>query len=54
MIPFERLDDQQILQSIDLTYYLTESRRILKTIYDKEYKEKHRDYYDLRQYLQRN
>ena len=34
MIPFERLDQQDILQSIDLTYYLSECRRILKMIYD--------------------
>ena len=41
MIPFERLDQQEILQNIDLTYYLSESRRILKNLYDNKYKEKH-------------
>lgn len=54
MIPFERLDQQDILQSIDLTYYLSECRRILKLIYDKEFKGKHRLYNDLRQYLQKD
>ena len=52
MIPFERLDQQEILQGVDLTYYLAECRRILKLIYDREYKDKHSLYYDLRQYLQ--
>lgn len=47
MIPFERLDQQDILQNIDLTYYLTECRRILKTIYDKEFM-KHKLYNELR------
>lgn len=54
MIPFDRLDQQEILQNIDLTYYLHQSRSILKTIYDKEYKEKHKIYKELRQYLQKD
>lgn len=54
MIPFDRLDQQEILQNIDLTYYLHQSRSILKTIYDKEYKEKHKFYKELRQYLQKD
>lgn len=54
MIPFERLDQSDILQSIDLTYYLSECRRVLKLIYDREFKGKHRLYNDLRQYLQKD
>ena len=54
MIPFDRLDNQDILQSIDLTYYLSECRRILKLIYDKEFKGKHPQYNELRQYLQKD
>ena len=52
MIPFERLDQHTILQSLDLTYYLAECRRILKLIYDREYKDKHGLYKNLRQKLQ--
>ena len=54
MIPFDRLDNPKILESIDLTYYLRECRRILKTIHDKEYVDKHKIYQELRQYIQRD
>jgi len=54
MIPFDRLDQPEILLRIDMSYYLSESRRILKTIYDKEYMEKHRLYFDLCQYIKRD
>lgn len=53
MIPFERLDNVEILQSLDFTYYLAECRRVLKYIYNKEFKnENNTDYTELRNYLQ--
>lgn len=38
MIPFEKLDDTDALQSIDLTYFLHQCREILKAVYDQSFK----------------
>lgn len=38
MIPFELMDDNEALQQIDLTYFLTKCRDILKDVYDQKFK----------------
>ena len=38
IIPFEKLDDLQALKSIDLTYFQTKCREILKNVYDNCFK----------------
>ena len=38
MIPFDKLDDKEALQQIDLTYFLAKCREILKHVYDNNFK----------------
>ena len=49
-IPFERLDSFEILQNIDLTYYLQKCRDFLKLLYDEKFKED-KSFMELRNFL---
>lgn len=53
MIPFDKLYNPENLQNIDLTYFLTKSREILKHIYDTRFK-LHNDFKDLKDQLTQN
>lgn len=49
-IPFEKLDDIEALQNIDLTYYQNKCREVLKMIYDNCFKN-HKTFTELRNNL---
>jgi hypothetical protein len=49
-IPFDKLDDLEALQNIDLTYYQNKCREVLKIIYDSCFKT-HRGFTELRNNL---
>lgn len=53
LIPFDKLYNPENLQNIDLTYFLTKSREILKHIYDTRFK-LHNDFKDLKDQLTQN
>lgn len=50
MIPFEKLDDLDALQQIDLTYFQAKCREVLKHVYDNCFKN-HKLFFELRNYL---
>ena len=52
-IPFEKLDDLQALQSIDLTYFQAKCREVLKHVYDNCFKD-HKQFTELKNYLIQN
>lgn len=51
-IPDEKLYNDDIFESIDLTYYFNKSKVVLKSIFDKSFK-KHKTYHELKNKLHR-
>ena len=50
MIPFEKLDDLEAFQQIDMTYFQAKCREVLKHVYDNCFKN-HKLFFELRNYL---
>ena len=53
VIPYNKLDTDDSLDNIDLTYYMTKCREVLKKVYDNSFK-KHKTYQELKNSLLRN